>query len=221
MVRRHPAPAWVRPVCLRLRGRGLARQPSCGRAPRAVGESRVGWGAAARVPKLLASEKGSLAAGWRAPGPTLAPRLGPGGCGPAPAEGPVVLRRARAGRRPELGSRRPRGSRGPVVPFVRAPWDRGDPWYPVVPRGAGDSAQRLSVLAEWVNGSLEGGPRGIPASLCGRGASSRRPAGLGFPRVPGIPRRSAVRCGLGLPNGESRMRARRAGEDGREGRGEC
>lgn len=45
----HPTPAWVRPG-LRLRGRGLARRPSCGRAPAAVGESWVGWGAAAWVP---------------------------------------------------------------------------------------------------------------------------------------------------------------------------
>lgn len=60
----------------------------------------------------------------------FATRLGPGGCGPAPAEGPVVLRHARAGRCPQLGSCRPRGiavARGSLC----ASRDRGGPWYPV------------------------------------------------------------------------------------------
>lgn len=62
------------------------------------------------------------------------------------------------------------------------------------------------------------GPRGIPASLCGRRASRRRPAGVEFPRAPGILGSSATPRGPGFPNGESRMRAR--ARWGRRPRGE-
>lgn len=65
------------PACLSAPARARARSPAVLRAaPRAVGESWVGWGAAARGPKLLAGEKGGLKQGRARIG------SGPGGCGP-------------------------------------------------------------------------------------------------------------------------------------------
>lgn len=134
--------------------------------------------------QLLAIEKRGLEQGRGLASSRSCARItsGPGGCGRVPAQGPVVLRRAPAGRRPQLGICRPRGSPWLVVPFVCAPRDRGGPWYLVVlaipPRASRTSgsgqmeAWRMLVLRHHVSSrskqSKPGGWAGVNCSiLCG------------------------------------------------------
>lgn len=143
-----PTPAWVGPG-LRLRGRGLARRPSCGRAPAAVGESRVGWGAAARVPQLLERRAGGLKRGRASSHGLLAHRAwGSGGSGPRPC------RAARGALGPGGARSLGRGAAGPGGnrPLSAPP---AGSRRPVVPRGVGDCTQRFPVLTECADRSLE------------------------------------------------------------------
>lgn len=136
-------------VCACAGAGSLARRPSCGRVPAAVGESRVGWGAAARVPRLLERQAEGLKRGQASSHGLLAHRArGSGGSGPGPC------RAARGALGPGGARSLGRGAAGPGGnrPLSAPP---AGSRRPVVPRGAGDPAQRLPVLTECADGSLE------------------------------------------------------------------